>query len=358
MGTSDLGKGRPAVTTPYTGWGASLEDWWVAWTTFIFSEQAYEKIIPHPVKYQTGLNEMELEFSQPLQIFHLALFDGILMHMLNTVAPGWMETKRLLLTSDRVGLSIEILVDSYGSFDALLLQEVSRAAGSLIKERLPDFHVIGGGSGGNNNSLVLARKSYFTEVVDETATFAPKLPISCGDACVVLARSVNGEQVVLASYHSDCDGKMTLPFIDAFVQHTAGRMCLLGIDGNMTSDPEKGRLNSMSFRKAIVAHGLHSCLPEDVWTTYKARTFMQPQFQKAVLSTKLKDDADLGPKDHILATAPSYFVSVARDTTGTHQFIDAPLPTERFPSDHAIVAADVLLEPMPFLIEPIRNLSL
>ena len=49
------------------------------------------------------------------------------------------------------------------------------------------------------------------------------------------------------------------------------------------------------------------------------------------------------PQDHILATVESYFVKAARDTTGTRQFRDAPLPTKEFPSDHAIVHTEVLL---------------
>ncbi|CAK0853116.1 unnamed protein product [Prorocentrum cordatum] len=110
----------------------------------------------------------------------------------------------------------------------------------------------------------------------------------------------------------------------------------------MATDPGKGKLTSTDFRAAVSQLGLHSCLPEDVWTTFKARTFVQPQLQKAVRSENLSTEADMGPEDHILAKgAASIFVAVERDTTGDHHFLDAPLPTESFPSDHAIVAADV-----------------
>ena len=39
---------------------------------------------------------------------------------------------------------------------------------------------------------------------------------------------------------------------------------VLGIDGNMDTDPDKGKLVSTDFRRAIKAQGLHSCLPQDV----------------------------------------------------------------------------------------------
>ena len=88
---------------------------------------------------------------------------------------------------------------------------------------------------------------------------------------------------------------------------------------------------------------LYPCLHDDVWTTFKARTFVQPQFHKAVLSKNLMIASDLGPKDHILAQQRSFFVDVERDSTGKHSFKNAPMPTESFPSDHAIISADILL---------------
>ena len=42
---------------------------------------------------------------------------------------------------------------------------------------------------------------------------------------------------------------------------------------------------------------------------------VQPQFQKAVLSTRLSEDADMGPKDHILVPEACSFLRAARDTT-------------------------------------------
>ena len=42
---------------------------------------------------------------------------------------------------------------------------------------------------------------------------------------------------------------------------------------------------------------------------------MQPQFQKAVLSSRLQEEADMGPKDHLLAPERCVFLRTTRDTT-------------------------------------------
>jgi hypothetical protein len=338
--TSSFGAGRPGVTTPYIGNAATMEEWWRAWLSFMFEDEAYKKISPHPKKYQNELSEFEIEHSQSLQVFHLAVFDGILVQMLNEAAPEWLPVKRRLLIGDRIMLVVEILAKAYSDFDAILLQEVVPRAQPLIAQALPNFEVIAGGSRGQD-SLVLLRKTRFTNIVDETSMFA-HLPIPTGDACVVRA-TVDENEIIIGSFHSDSAGQMTVPFLEAFATHVAGRRCLLGLDGNMASDPDKGSLSSMDFRAAVSRHDMHSCLPEDVWTTFKARTHVQPQFQKAVRSENLATEADLGPKDHILTRSAAFFAAVERDTTGNHSFIDAPLPTESFPSDHAIVAADILL---------------
>jgi hypothetical protein len=340
--TAGLGGGRPGATTAFAGSIGSMDEWWSAWTRFVFEGEALGKIVPHPEKYRAALTEVEVELSVSLQLLHLAMFDGALVQVLNDVAPGWMDVKRQLLAVDKVSLCAKILKEAYSSFDVLLLQEVTTAGRSAIAEALPDFEVVAGASHGQD-SLVVVRKERFADVVNETATFAPDLPISPGDGCVVRA-SMDGEEVILGSFHSDSEGQSTLPFVEAFTLYAGDKKCLLGIDGNMATDPDKGKLTSTDFRAAVSQVGLHSCLTEDVWTTFKARTLVQPQFHKAVLSENLTKEADMGPKDHILAKrAVSSFMAVERDTTGNHKFLDAPLPTKSFPSDHAIVAADVFL---------------
>lgn len=271
--------------------------------------------------------------------------------LLSKVAQDWMEVKRDLMSVDKTEQTVRI-VENYKVFDFILLQEATAALAPALNAAMPSHTLIVPPGARGQDSLILAKKDAMsTELTDETARFveaakesAPELAIEPGYACVVSMR-VRGENVVIGSYHSDSDGKMTVPFVNAFTKYTDQKLVkgLLGIDGNMASDPDKGKLYSHDFREAIARHGWHSCLPDDVWTTFKARTFVQPQFQKAVLSKNLSTEADMGPKDHILAAKDAYFARAARDTSGQQEFLDRPLPTKTFPSDHAIVAAHVLL---------------
>ena len=90
----------------------------------------------------------------------------------------------------------------------------------------------------------------------------------------------------------------------------------------------------------------------NLYTTYNARTFLQPQLNKAVRFSDYDTSklTDKNPKDHILfGSTTSHLRNVSggkevrakyvfRDNTGDGNFIaDMPFPTSSFPSDHAIV---------------------
>ena len=99
-----------------------------------------------------------------------------------------------------------------------------------------------------------------------------------------------------------------------------------------------------------------------MYTTYNARTYLQPQLNKAVRMTERAYSplTDRNPKDHILfqtSSCTSDLVgcevqrtgfsakTVSRDNTGTGTFLPrTPFPTLNFPSDHAIVCAELQLE--------------
>ena len=100
----------------------------------------------------------------------------------------------------------------------------------------------------------------------------------------------------------------------------------------------------------------------NVYTTYNARTYLQPQLNKAVRMAERAYSplTDRNPKDHIIfqtSSCKSDLVgrevqrtgfsakTVSRDNTGTGTFIPrTPFPTLNFPSDHAIVCAELQLE--------------
>ena len=89
-------------------------------------------------------------------------------------------------------------------------------------------------------------------------------------------------------------------------------------------------------------------------TTYNARTFVQPQLQKAVRLAEFHK-GDCNPKDYVVFS-PAVFRRAAtggvpvRDNTGGGggaggAFVETPIPSLVWPSDHAAVIA--CLEKVP-----------
>ena len=98
-----------------------------------------------------------------------------------------------------------------------------------------------------------------------------------------------------------------------------------------------------------VEKGLTSCwgdVPDPKnYTTYNARTFLQPQLNKACRQSEKRSKGDVNPKDFILFRKESFdVVRTWKDNTGDHKYIeDMAFPTLSFPSDHGILAT--VLEP-------------
>lgn len=139
--TGALNGGRPGVTTPYAGSLQSMDEWWRAWLDFMFSpEGGWTKIKPHPEKYHSELTAEEIEHSQALQAIYLMLFDGCMVMVLNTVAPGWPQVKRDLLQIDKVTRCAEILARQ--DADVVFIQEASAGLRSYLAS-WPGYKVAG-----------------------------------------------------------------------------------------------------------------------------------------------------------------------------------------------------------------------
>ncbi len=76
------------------------------------------------------------------------------------------------------------------------------------------------------------------------------------------------------------------------------------------------------------------------WTTRNARTYLQPQLQKAVGIADVAKKGETNLKDWILFRSNQLESSEEqRDNTGLREFReDMVFPTLNFPSDHAIVS--------------------
>ena len=76
-------------------------------------------------------------------------------------------------------------------------------------------------------------------------------------------------------------------------------------------------------------------------TTFNARTFLQPQLQKATRWAETATKGDCNLKDFVLFPSSELRCEAAtKDNTGGTGFLENTcLPTMRFPSDHALVTA-------------------
>ena len=124
----------------------------------------------------------------------------------------------------------------------------------------------------------------------------------------------------------------------------AGCSLVFGLDANTYEKAKPGKTQGVvEFGKDFVSKGYSSCwgdAPDPTnHTTFNARTYLQPQLQKAAKNTELVGKGDKNPKDHLLFPKTAFTVaSVAKDNTGERSYTeDMVFPTMSFPSDHGIV---------------------
>ena len=116
---------------------------------------------------------------------------------------------------------------------------------------------------------------------------------------------------------------------------------VFGLDANTyeNATPKKQQ-DVLEFGAAYRAHGLTSCwgdVPDaSNYTTYNARTYLQPQLNKACKREEKREKGDVNPKDFILFAKDHFVVEqVWKDNTGKREYIEnMAFPTLNFPSDH------------------------
>ena len=266
---------RPTVINCYSG--ADLGDgakWWAAWRAFVFdtplnvkgrdgavsTRRVYEMFSPIKRSKYPAISEEEERVSLPLQTLAGAIFDAILVHMLNTVAPAkWQPLRADMcdkLNRRKVDRTVEILEAYAGNgAEVLFLQEV--AAGAFVAKakgrRLGDeYHFLQPAKfdpDRDQNSLVLLSKRRFpngaaaAELTPEimgsfagaTDANGKAVPVADGDLLAVSARDFSGRGFVFASFHGDTNGLATRPVLAA-VHALALRMpshrLVFGLDAN------------------------------------------------------------------------------------------------------------------------------
>ena len=181
----------------------------------------------------------------------------------------------------------------------------------------------------------------------------PKAPVAKGDLFAIKMRDViSGHPFLLASFHGDTNGLATIPVVNAVVKYATDKLpndyrLLFGLDANTYSDPDEDQQGVVAFGEffgKLEPRPLSSSYgrkPSPInFTTFNARTHLQPQLNKAVAFEEIgtSKKLDRNPKDFILFYESDYSVSeVTKDNTGTRKYVENMVfPTLDFPSDHGI----------------------
>jgi hypothetical protein len=228
---------RPTVVNMYGEDLSTMEKWWAAWERFMFDEKlsikgksGVEEKIPYellqPIKKAKypEISEKEEADSLPLQTMCGAIFDAILVHMMNTVSKPdeWQHLKQVMvenLNKKKVPHTMEILETTYVESDIITLQEVSssfidQARASTLGKH---FHVIAPidlDAVRDQNSVICLNKKTFPDgmgveissLVSDAFPEGAAVPVANGDILAITAKSKTGTSFVIASFHGDTNG--------------------------------------------------------------------------------------------------------------------------------------------------------
>eukprot|EP00956_Cyclotella_meneghiniana_P002623 scaffold3075_cov62-Cyclotella_meneghiniana.AAC.6 len=223
---------RPTVINMYDGDLSTLDLWWSAWEKFMFdtalsiedkgevtTNPVYKMLQPIKKAKYPDITEEEEKVSLPLQTMCGAIFDAILVHMMNTVSTPevWQSLKKTMvenLNKNKVPRTLDILEKVYGTSDIITLQEVS---GSLINQSknraLGDkYWIVAPGdldAVRDQNSVIFLSKTTFpsgpsaeiTSVVEGSFEEGVDVPIAKGDILAITATDRNNIPYVIASFH-------------------------------------------------------------------------------------------------------------------------------------------------------------
>jgi hypothetical protein len=161
----------------------------------------------------------------------------------------------------------------------------------------------------------------------------------------------------VASFHGDTNGLATKPVTEALLkamndENMANHHLIFGLDANTYERATPGKQQDvLEFGEKYVSLGLTSCWGDTPqpsnYTTYNARTYLQPQLNKACRKEEKREKGDVNPKDFILFKNQDFaVVHTGKDNTGKKAYIeDMAFPTLNFPSDHGILST--VLEKTP-----------
>ena len=376
---------RPTVINMYDGDLSTLDIWWGAWEKFMFdtpltisnkgetvTNPVYKLLQPIKKAKYPDITEEEEKVSLPLQTMCGAIFDAILVHMMNTLSEPevWQSLKKTMvenLNKKKVPHTLDILEKVYGTSDIVTLQEVSASFIDQARKRElgQKFWIVAPGdldAVRDQNSVIFLSKATFpsgptaeiTHLVEGSFEEGAKVPIAKGDILAITATDLDGIPFVIASFHGDTNGLATKPVLSAIIKAMnsdatlATHKLLFGLDANTYEKAKPGKQQDvLEWGKHYVSYGLTSCWGDvpnpSNYTTFNSRTYLQPQLNKACKKSDKRANGDVNPKDFILFNKNDFKVkSTWKDNTGEKRYVeDMAFPTLNFPSDHGILATVV-----------------
>lgn len=369
---------RPTVINCFEGDLGNTALWWKEWRHFMFEEEVTVngkggvgvetkpiRSMLAPIKHSKypAITAEEESISVPLQAMAGAIFDAILVHMMNTLAPKkWQGLRQDMcekLNRKKNDRTVDILETTYGDVDVQFLQEVAgaflgKAGERALSKKLFDIWFPAELDGDRDqNSLILLKKGLFTGVTEVTSA-VKNVGQSRGDLFVVTADHQDGTQYLFASFHGDTNGLLTIPVVTAVHDYArqfhADRVLLFGMDANTYEVPDPGNKQDVEgFAAFYTARGLNSCYgptpnPKN-YTTFHARTYLQPQLNKAIRFSEKDQKGDKNPKDFIVFNQNELAVRwTTKDNTGEGKYVEGMVfPTLAFPSDHGITETSLAL---------------
>ena len=130
-----------------------------------------------------------------------------------------------------------------------------------------------------------------------------------------------GDKFLFASFHGDTNGLATLPVITAVHNYTKtvrpNHKLLFGMDANTYEKPEKDQQGVLKFIDFFTALSMKSCWRFTAiadflinYTTYCARTHLQPQLNKAASINERDTKGDKNPKDFMEYNVGSFKTAI------------------------------------------------
>ena len=175
---------RPTVINCFGGDMSSVSAWWAEWKRFMFKERinlpSGSSTAPADMlqkikrsKYP-ALTAEEEAISIPLQTLAQAIFDAVLVHIVNSVSPGakWQTLQRQMcdsLNRRKDERTVSILAKTYSEASVIFLQESAAVFVRKIEahDELGGRYAVGRSSTldakRDQNSVLLLRRSFFRE---------------------------------------------------------------------------------------------------------------------------------------------------------------------------------------------------